>query len=503
MSVTLRAASPRRVRPLRTKLTLALVTLLAVVCLIVSVVGEFTLKQLLTRQIDGQLADTVHRSQQSNQVNGGNHGDEIGAAGNQEGTLYARLQDGQVVHAQTLAMPPGGGQVRPRNLDPGDIPALRTVAVDGQGHNLALSEGAYRVVAVKSGDGVDVFGLPNVDETLVTLGFLLSGIAAAALVGAAIVGAYVVRRTLRPLDRVAAAAAKVTELPLDRGEAALPVRVPVTDTDPATEIGQVGSALNRMLGHIDNALDARHGSEMRVRRFVADAGHELRTPLAAIRGYAELTRRSGDRVPPGIAHAMSRVESEASRMTVLVNDLLLLARLDEGRPLERAEVDFTRLVADAVGDAHVSGPGHRWRLDLPDHPVIVTGDAQRLHQVLVNLLANGRTHTPPGTTVSTRLAVSPDGSAVLTVTDSGPGIPPEVLPHVFERFARGDLSRSRAQGDTGLGMAIVAAVVAAHHGTVGVRSSPGRTEFEVRFPHTAVEQRIHDNGQDLPATVKL
>jgi two-component system OmpR family sensor kinase len=219
-----------------------------------------------------------------------------------------------------------------------------------------------------------------------------------------------------------------------------------------------------------------------MRQFVADASHELRTPLAAIRGYAELTRRSHVQVPPDIAHSMSRIESEAARMTTLVEDLLLLARLDAGRPLEATDVDLTALVVDAVSDAHVAGPDHRWQLELTDEPVTVPGDAQRLQQILANLLSNGRVHTPPGTTVTTSLARSPAGQAVLTIIDNGPGIARDLLPTVFERFARGDSSRSRAAGSTGLGMAIVSAVVIAHHGTVEVTSRPGRTEFEVRLP---------------------
>jgi two-component system OmpR family sensor kinase len=268
---------------------------------------------------------------------------------------------------------------------------------------------------------------------------------------------------------------------LDRGEVALSVRVPESDTDPRTEVGQVGSALNRMLGHIGNALEARHASETRMRRFIADASHELRTPLAAIRGYAELTRRSRDEVPSDVRHAMSRVESESARMTTLVEDLLLLARLDAGRPVEAEPVDLSRMVVDAVSDSRIAGPDHKWRLDLPAEPVQVTGDAARLHQVLANLLANARTHTPPGTTVTTGVRSTWD-SAILTVTDDGPGIPPDLLPEVFERFARGDSSRSRAAGSTGLGLAIVAAVVSAHHGTVEVSSAPGNTRFTVTLP---------------------
>lgn len=176
-----------------------------------------------------------------------------------------------------------------------------------------------------------------------------------------------------------------------------------------------------------------------------------------------------------------RISSQAARMTALVEDLLLLARLDAGRPLERGPVDLTRLVLDEVSDAHAAGLDHRWQLDLPDEPVVVTGDAPRLTQVLTNLPANARTHTPAGTTVTVGLL--PEGGEVaLTVTDDGPGIAPELLPHVFERFARGSASRSREHGSTGLGLAIVDAVVAAHGGRVQLQSRPGRTAFTVRLP---------------------
>jgi two-component system OmpR family sensor kinase len=258
-------------------------------------------------------------------------------------------------------------------------------------------------------------------------------------------------------------------------------RVPAGDTDPRTEVGQVGAALNRMLDHVGNALEARHASEMQVRQFVADASHELRTPLAAIRGYAELSRRSRAPISEEIAHVLGRVESEAKRMTGLVEDLLLLARLDAGRPLAHDPVDLTMLVVDAVSDAHAAGPRHFWQLDLPEEPVTVVGDQQRLHQVLANLLANARTHTPEGTTVTVAVTATAD-SAVLQVIDFGPGIPAGLQPHIFERFARGDSSRSRAAGSTGLGLSIVSAVVAAHRGTVSVDSRPGQTVFTVTLP---------------------
>jgi two-component system OmpR family sensor kinase len=241
---------------------------------------------------------------------------------------------------------------------------------------------------------------------------------------------------------------------------------------------------------------------MQVRQFVADASHELRTPLASIRGYAEFFRRQqrdgGTAAPEDVAHTLRRVESEALRMSVLVDDLLLLARLDAGRDLEIGEVDLTDLVVDAASDVHVAAPAHRWHVDVPPGAVLVTGDAVRLHQVVANLLTNVRTHTPEGTTATLRLRVEGE-TAVLRVIDDGPGIPAALQPHVFERFARGDASRSRAAGSTGLGLAIVAAVVAAHDGTVGVTSRPGRTEFTVRLPGASLRPPDVDDGAAEPA----
>jgi two-component system OmpR family sensor kinase len=339
---------------------------------------------------------------------------------------------------------------------------------------------------VPSGD-VLVTGLPlsstaDAVRRLVAVELLVGLLALAA---AALAAVLVIRRTLRPLDRVAATATRVSELPLASGEVQLAERVPPEDTDPATEVGQVGTALNRMLDHVEGSLAARQESETRVRQFVADASHELRTPLSSIRGYAELVGRQRAEVPTDVGHAMRRVESEALRMSELVEELLLLARLDAGRELASEEVDLTALIVDTVSDAHAAGPAHRWQVDLPDTPVLVPGDPARLHQVLVNLLANVRSHTPQGTTATVRLRIE-DGGAVLQVTDDGPGIPAALRPHVFERFARGDASRSRAAGSTGLGLAIVHAVVTAHGGLIEVSSEPGRTVFSVRLPHATV-----------------
>jgi two-component system OmpR family sensor kinase len=236
-----------------------------------------------------------------------------------------------------------------------------------------------------------------------------------------------------------------------------------------------------MLDNVEGALQARHDSEQRVRQFVADASHELRTPLASIRGYAELSRREREPVPASVSHALSRVESEALRMQGLVEDLLLLARLDAGRPLERTPVDLSLLAMDAVSDAHAAAPDHTWELDLPEEPVEVTGDRARLHQVVANLLANARTHTPAGTRVVT--SITPDRQWVrVSVADNGPGVPEPLQRNVFQRFTRGDDSRARTAGSTGLGLSIVAAVAHAHGGTVELASRPGATTFSVLLP---------------------
>ena len=398
-------------------------------------------------------------------------------------SLSAIAQDGEIVSSGILT-PSDSSSLTCTPLPESSTAALLALPVDGRARTVTIEGfGDYRVAASLLSDGAVLFsGLPlaGVQASLVQLWLIMGVVTGLALLVGGFAVYWIVRRSLRPLDRVVQTARQVSTLPLDRGEVDLGVRVPDRDTDTRTEIGQVGAALNQMLGHVSKALVARQASEMRVRQFVADASHELRTPLAAIRGYAELARREEDDTE-AVAHALRRVESESARMTTLVDDLLLLARLDSGRPLSAEEVDLTLVVMDAVSDSRVAGPTHRWQLDLPEEPVTTIGDPARLHQVVANLLANARTHTPAGTTVWCGLRSQP-GRSVVTVTDNGPGIPDELQPEIFNRFVRGDSSRSRAAGSTGLGLAIVAAVVGAHGGTVSVASRPGRTTFTVELP---------------------
>ncbi|MGH8836652.1 MAG: sensor histidine kinase [Actinomycetes bacterium] len=459
--------------------------LLAVVCAVIGVATALGLHGFLVQQLDGQLAAAARVAEGpppgAPRPPDGRPGFLL-APGQVPGTVGARVVNGDVVESGLLD-PAAIGSAR--DLSEAQIATLAATPVDEQVHTADLGDlGDYRVTAQVARDGATVVtGLPlaAVNDTVRRFVLIVVVAAAVGLLLAGVAGAFLVRQSLRPLRRVASTATRVSELPLERGEVALSERVPDADTDPRTEVGQVGGALNRMLGHIANALAARHASETRVRQFVADASHELRTPLAAIRGYAEVTRRVEPSGPPEIEHALRRIEAVSVRMTGLVEDLLLLARLDAGRPLERAPVDLCALIVEAVGDAHVAAPDHRWLLDMPAEPLTVTGDAARLHQVLANLLANARAHTPPGTTVVTELAPV-NGTVLLTVTDNGPGIPTELQPEIFERFTRGDTSRSRAGGSTGLGLAIVWAVVEAHHGRVDVSSRPGRTVFTVTLP---------------------
>ncbi len=347
--------------------------------------------------------------------------------------------------------------------------------------------GTYRLRPISAGDVVGFAGLPTAElnrpitEMVTTIVLVTAG--GLLLLGAAL--AVVIRRSLRPLRAVADTATRVAALPLAQGEVSIRERVPDAEADDRNEIGRVGAALNTLLDHVDASLDARQRNEERMRAFVADASHELRTPLASIRGYSELSLRAMRQGLPGTdentEQALERIQAQSLRMTHLVEDLLLLARLDEGQELVFGAVDLTRLVVDTVADARAAGPDHDWVLDVGDEPAVVAGDATRLTQVVANLLANARVHTPAGTEVTASVAIE-GATAVLRVHDDGPGIDPAVAGELFERFSRADRSRARQTGGTGLGLSIARAIVLAHGGTLGVTSEPGSTTFELRLP---------------------
>jgi two-component system OmpR family sensor kinase len=482
---------------LRFRLLVGQLIVLVIVCIGIGAATELALYKYLLAQLDTSLHDASQRSVRIHAEpptapwrhhprpfpRPGPGPVFLDAPAQPVGMVAAVIRNGGEIEAGYLTAAGGRAAVTDAaRRELGKVPVDRppvTRDIDGLGR--------YRVVAAYARSSGDIvitgLSMSDVDATMIRVLMIFGVVTVIAVAAATTAGIVIIRRALAPLRRVAQTAGEVVDLPLDRGEVALPVRVLESDANPRTEVGQLGSALNQMLDHVSAALSARQASETRVRQFVADASHELRTPLAAIRGYTELAQRVGQY--PGdaeaVTHAMSRVQSETERMTHLVEDLLLLARLDSGRPLERGAVDLSRVAVDAVSDAHVAGPDHQWELDLPEEPVMVSGDAARLHQVMTNLLANARVHTSAGTVVTTRLGAN-GTHAELSVRDNGPGIPEQLQSEVFERFARGDTSRSRKGGSTGLGLAIVSAVVKAHHGTIALESAPGHTDFTVRLP---------------------
>ncbi|MFG3124011.1 ATP-binding protein [Streptomyces sp. NPDC048201] len=528
MRIARRARTPRT---LRTRLVVASVVLIAVVCAVIGTVTTLALHEHLYQQLDGKVRDIAVRAV------GRPHPSPVpldpAAAAlasavatespaervttlltrgpNQTRTVAAYVRDGAIVSgAVSDEQKDGSGvfkRMRAERLTDEQTAALASAPKDDGAHTVHLPGlGDYLVRYAVSRDSADRYyvALPTaeMDGVVDTLVLVEVCVTVAGLVAASLAGTVIVGVATRPLRRVARTATRVSELPLHSGEVNLSERVPDAECDPHTEVGRVGAALNRMLDHVNGALHARQESETRVRRFVADASHELRTPLASIRGYAELTRRGRETVGPDTRHALGRIESEAARMTLLVEDLLLLARLDAGRPLQFDRTDLAPLVVDTVSDARAAGLDHTWRLDLPDEPALVSADAARLQQVLVNLLGNARRHTPPGTTVTARVRRQGERMCV-QVEDDGPGIPAGLLPHVFERFARGDSARTRATGSTGLGLAIVRAVVTAHGGTVDVESAPGRTVFTVGLPAAGPETAPHSQpGHSVTTPVR-
>ena len=533
-------------RTISGKLIIGLLVLFGLASVIVSAITAQSLNNSLMSSLNQQLVSATHtwftcvqQSAQDNQRNSADQNDayqvdpddygmcsELGQApGTFVGLLtgtsvgYKRIVSGScplsAADEATLANLPLGsplGPAPPADSGGSNLPGPASAGPPVQTYTRTLDSlgGEFMLTKVpgpEPGTAL-VTGLPltMVDNTLEHVENTEHVVFATVLLLAVVLGAGLVQFSLRPLRRVAATATRVTELPLDSGEVTLPAGVP--DTDPRTEVGRVGAAFNRMLFHVEKALSRRAASEARLRRFAADASHELRTPLSAIRGYAELGLRHQGPVPEDVTHALRRVQSESARMTVLVDDLLLLARLDAGRPLEREPVDLSRLAIETTSDARVARGDHRWRLDLPDEPVMVQGDEHRLHQVMANLLSNAGKHTPAGSTVSVALTLGagvtgtgtptagtatvqrgavPSGRRVeLSITDDGPGIPPELLPELFERFSRGDSGRARevnaAGKSTGLGLAIVDAVVAAHGGCITVTSRPGMTRFAILLP---------------------
>ncbi len=468
------------------RLVITVVLLVAVTCVLIGTATTLAMRGYLTERLDRAVAASLGRASSPDR---GDLGDRDGPGGRDGppgggpgpdvlgqgiGTVTAWISGDDAAGDVLVSSERGPGDRR--TLDAEQLAVLAKVDAGEPVREVTLPGlGGYRVAATEV-DGVTlVSGLPteDVDDTVASLLMWQLALTAGGVAVAALAGVWVVRRQLAPLREVAAAAHEVSTMSLAEGDIELGVRLPDRLADERNEVGQVGAALNGMLAHVESALDARHRSEQQVRQFVADASHELRTPLATLRGYAELARRHPDDAETQRT-AIDRVEAESARMSRLVEDLLLLARLDAGRPLVHEEIDLTHLLLEAVADARLLGAEHRWRLDLPDEPVVVLGDPDRLRQVVVNLLTNARVHTPPGTTVSVVVGVAPDPlrPVRLRVYDDGPGLPPGLADRAFERFARGDGARNRAGGGTGLGLALVHAITAALGGRATLEPGP-------------------------------
>ncbi|GAA1152769.1 sensor histidine kinase [Nesterenkonia lutea] len=495
--------------PLRRQLAASIVVLLILAVVIIGSVSVSMQRQSLLDRLDDQLrvsldisTNNLGEAQSQGVFGGPEQGpgpqgppeepegfspDDLGP-GPQRGTVTLVILDEEAQVAQLVEE--GSGAVV--ELSPEQISALDAAGGTAEDPvEVDLEEqGSYRVateqVLTDGAEATVIVGesLAEVHQT-VRDQVLIFSLVALATIALALVGALMlIRLGLRPLDRLASAATRVAQTPLSSGTVQLSERLPAADTRAHTETGQVGAAFNTMLDHVESSLHVRQEGEERLRRFVADASHELRTPLASVSGYAELASRVRQPLPETVERSLQRIGSESARMAVMVEDLLLLARLDSGAPLRRETVALAGVVVDACADAQVIGPDHRWVMELEEDAaeILVDGDGHRLHQVMTNLLTNARTHTSAGTTVTVRLGTSGDAHAVIQVEDDGPGIPEQLQERLFDRFVRGDGSRSRTAGSTGLGMSIVQAIVEAHSGRVDVDSVPGRTLFTVKIP---------------------
>ena len=457
-----------RFRSLRTRLV-AITTVLAAVGLIIAGIATYAaLRSFLLDRVDRTLeassSGVARALTRGGPARGPGGFGALGQAGQLTPGLYVEVRDpqGTKLFGQTLAPP--GEQARapqlPASIDASDGPVQETVGAAGGGGS------GFRVRAqeLPFNLGVLILAAPleETDATLDRLAMIEVLVAIAVLLSIAAAGTIAIRRGLRPLVRIEEDAAAIGAGDLSRR---------VEPDDESTEVGRLGHALNAMLGQIEGAFAERAASEERLRRFVSDASHELRTPVAAVRAYAELFDRGARDRPEDLERAMRGIQRETVRIGLLVDDLLLLARLDTGRPLQQEEVDLSVIARDAVDAAHVLEPDRPLTLDTPG-PVPVTGDAQRLRQVVDNLLANVRSHTPPGTPARVGVEVE-NGHAVLRVADEGPGLDQASAERVFERFYRVDASRARTGGGSGLGLAIVQAIVEAHGGAVTVTGEEG------------------------------
>lgn len=482
-----RSGPARRPLSLRTRLVAVLVVLLALGSVIIGGVTHTAMSAQLMAQAQQSLDSAFSRALAEARTPAIGGGIFITFQGMPPGAVVGVIEPGHDTIARRYD-PQEGAVVTLLGDDLTTIDALATVPTGRQAvvRSIDGTDVAFRAGPVaRTSSKTLVVGVPltEMQHTLRTLDLTMVLVSLAGVVLVGLLGTMLVSRALRPLGRVSAVASSVADQPLDEGQVDVAVRVDVRDAVPGTEVGNVGSALNKLLDNVDGALTVRARSEAQMRRFAADASHELRTPLAAIQGYSELIGATEALSDDG-ERSLGRVREQTKRMTELVENLLLLARLDEGKAPRSAPVDLTRLGAEASADFSVAAPEHSWRFETrATSPVVVLGDESQLNRVLQNLLSNARKHTSAGTSVTLSVGLDPAGtSAVVTVHDDGEGIDAAFADKVFDRFARADAARSGSAPTTGLGLSIVRAIVEAHGGTIAVKSTPGNTEFVVTLP---------------------
>jgi two-component system OmpR family sensor kinase len=489
---------------LRARLLLGLMVVATVGLVVADVVVYTEVRSYLVRQIDGQLNTALRPLYRA--ISTGS--DFAFGESTPPGTYGALLagSSSENTNAPLLGPDPALPSNFVAQVTRGDNMATGTLAGATQLTVGAIGEPSFKYAVLAkpinvlnqdtgaSSVGVMVVAIP-LRSLNATLGDLLDvdlEVSAAVLAALALLGLLVVRIGMRPLGEIEQTAQAIAAGDLSRR---------VERDDPGTEIGRLGASLNAMLAQIEFAFSEQRASEGRLRRFLSDASHELRTPITSIRGYSELFRRGAASRPEDLGPALRRIEEEAIRMGVLVEEMLLLARLDEGRPLERELVDLTVVAADSAADAQARDPARRVTF-IADEPVAVFGDEPRLRQLVANLVQNALVHTPPEAPIEVR--VTRDGErAVLAVRDEGPGIAPEHAAHIFDRFYRADPSRTRESGGTGLGLAIVASIAEAHGGTARVETELGKgSTFLVALPvsHAAQPDDAANGGPTTPPT---
>ncbi|HXQ87537.1 MAG TPA: HAMP domain-containing sensor histidine kinase [Gaiella sp.] len=456
---------------LRARLLLAVVVLAAIGLVAANVATYSTLSSYLLDRTDStldQTAETLRRPGPGGGIRSAPPGTFVQVRSLDGDTVVATFS-GATLPGASVPAPKLPGTVKPPTLNR-SREAVRYFTVGG-----AHGGPEYRVRASIAQDDEAMLlvasSLRDVNSTLNRLLAIELVVTALVLAAIAGLGLWLVRLGLRPLDAIGETASAIAAGDLSRR---------VERAEERTEVGRLGLALNSMLARIESSFRAQEASERKLRRFVADASHELRTPLSAVRAYSELYDRGAAERPDDLERSMQGISRESERMSVLVEDLLLLARLDDGRPLEREPVELDEVVGEAVETAQAVDPERA--IELHAEPATVLGDRVRLRQIVDNLLANVRAHTPAGTPASVSVRRK-NGSAEIAVTDAGPGLDEEHLEHLFERFYRADASRSRASGGVGLGLAIVAAVAEAHGGTASASSRPGEgTTVAIALP---------------------